>query len=31
VLVAALLLASLLCVGTARSTVRPIPLTLPAE
>jgi MFS transporter, FSR family, fosmidomycin resistance protein len=31
VLVAALLLASLLCVGTAHSTARPIPLTLPAE
>ncbi len=31
VLVAALLLASLLCVGTARSTARAAPVTLPAE
>ncbi len=31
VLVAALLLASLFCVGTARSTARPAPATVPAE
>ena len=31
VLVAALWLASLLCVGTARSTARAVPITLPAE
>jgi FSR family fosmidomycin resistance protein-like MFS transporter len=31
VLVAALWLASLLCVGTARSTARAVPVTLPAE
>jgi MFS family permease len=31
VLVAALLLASLLCVGTARSTAHAVPVTLPAE
>jgi len=29
--VAALWLASLLCVGTARSTARAVPITLPAE
>jgi MFS transporter, FSR family, fosmidomycin resistance protein len=31
ILVAVLLLASLLCVGTARSTARPVPATVPAE